>query len=79
LIFLLAVKSSVGIAPLPVPLADGEQDLVRLLGPLPELNYPTYLFTHRDLRKVPRIAAFFDYCASRLRPVLTGSGTHRNR
>jgi DNA-binding transcriptional LysR family regulator len=76
---LLAVRSSVGIAPLPVPLADCEQDLVRLLGPLPELDYPTYLLTHRDLRKIPRIAAFFDHCVGSLRPVLTGSGTHRNR
>jgi hypothetical protein len=30
------------------------------------------LLTHRDLRRVPRISAFFDFCSSRLRPVLTG-------
>jgi len=69
---LLAVKSGVGLAPLPVPLADLDQDLVRVIGPIPELKYPTYLFTHRDLRKIPRIAAFFEYCLSELRPILTG-------
>jgi DNA-binding transcriptional LysR family regulator len=67
------VKSGVGLALLPAPLADLNQDLVRVIGPIPELDYPTYLFTHRDLRKIPRIAAFFDYCLSRLRPVLTGA------
>jgi DNA-binding transcriptional LysR family regulator len=75
---LLAVKSGVGLAPLPAPLADMDQDLVRVIGPIPELDYPTYLLTHRDLRKVPRIAAFFDYCLSHLKPVLTG-GEPRKR
>jgi DNA-binding transcriptional LysR family regulator len=70
---LLAVKSGAGLAPLPAPLADLDQDLVRVIGPIPDFNYPIYLFTHRDLRKIPRIAAFFDYCLSRLRPVLTGA------
>ena len=74
---LLAVKSGGGLAPLPAPLADLDQDLVRVIGPIPELDYPTYLFTHRDLRKIPRIAAFFDYCLSRLRPVLTGAEPRR--
>ena len=74
---LLAVKSGVGLAPLPAPLADQDQDLVRVIGPIPELDYPTYLFTHRDLRKIPRIAAFFDYCLGELRPVLTGIGSRR--
>jgi len=70
---LLAVKSGGGLALLPAPLADSDQDLVRVIGPIPELDYPTYLLTHRDLRKIPRIAAFFDYCLSRLRPVLIGA------
>jgi DNA-binding transcriptional LysR family regulator len=70
---LLAVKSGGGLSLLPSPLADLDQDLVRVIGPIPEVNYPIYLFTHRDLRRIPRIALFFDYCLSRLRPVLTGS------
>jgi DNA-binding transcriptional LysR family regulator len=74
---LLAVKSGVGLAPLPAPLAALDDDLVCVFGPIPELNYPTYLFTHRDLRKIPRIAAFFEYCLSELRPVLTGVAARR--
>ncbi len=69
---LLAVKSGGGLALLPSPLADLDPDLVRVIGPIPEVDYPIYLLTHRDLRKIPRIASFFDYCVSRLRPVLTG-------
>ena len=69
---LLAVKSGVGLAPLPAPLGDLDEDLIRVIGPIQELNYPTYLLTHRDLRKVPRIAAFFEYCLSELRPIMTG-------
>lgn len=69
---LLAVKSGVGLAPLPAPLADLDDDLVRAIGPIPELDYPIYLFTHRDLRKIPRIAALFEYCLSELKPILIG-------
>jgi DNA-binding transcriptional LysR family regulator len=69
---LLAVRSGAGLAPLPAPLADTDEDLVRAIGPIPELDYPMYLFTHRDLRKIPRIAAFFEYCLRELPPVLTG-------
>lgn len=67
----LAVKSGACVGPLPIPLADTDDDLVCVLGPMPELSYPMYLLTHRDLRRVPRISAFFDFCSSRLRPVLT--------
>jgi DNA-binding transcriptional LysR family regulator len=70
---LLAVKSGAGLAPLPAPLADLDVELIRVLGPIQELNYPTYLLAHRDLRKIPRIAAFFEFCVCELRPVLTGA------
>lgn len=69
---LLAVKSGAGLAPLPAPLADQDDELVCILGPIPELSYPIYLLVHRDLRKIPRISAFFDFCLSELRPILTG-------
>jgi DNA-binding transcriptional LysR family regulator len=66
----LAVKSDACIGPLPTPLADTDDELVCLLGPILELSYPMYLLVHRDLRRVPRIRAFFDFCSTRLRPVL---------
>ena len=47
-----------------------EDDLVYVLGPLPELAYPIYLFVHKDLRRAPRISAFFEFCQRELKPVL---------
>lgn len=76
---LLAVKSSAGLAPLPAPLADADDELLCVLGPIRELSYPMYLLTHRDLRKVPRVSAFFDFCLSELRPILTGPTPSRDR
>lgn len=70
---LLAVKAGVGLAPLPVPLAELDSDFVQVFEPLPELRYPTSLLVHRDLRDIPRVAAFFEYCVAHLRPVLTGA------
>ena len=69
---LLAVKSGAGLAPLPTPLADRDDELLCVLGPIPELSYPMYLLAHRDVRKIPRISALFDFCVRELRPVLTG-------
>jgi DNA-binding transcriptional LysR family regulator len=56
-----AVKSGFGLGPLPALLGDAEPDLVRVLGPIPELSRSWRLLTHPDLRRVPRIAAFFDF------------------
>ena len=66
------MKSGAGLAPLPAPLADRDDELVCVLGPIPDFAYPVYLLTHRDLRKMPRISAFFDFCVRELRPILTG-------
>jgi DNA-binding transcriptional LysR family regulator len=67
----LAVKSGACLAPLPAPLGDGDDELECVLGPVSELTYPMYLLTHRDLRRLPRISAFFGFCAGKLRPILT--------
>jgi DNA-binding transcriptional LysR family regulator len=67
----LAVKSGACLGPLPSPLAEADHELICVLGPIAELSYPMYLLTHRDLRKVPRVATFFEFCATRLRPILT--------
>lgn len=70
-----AVKSGVGIGPLPIALGDAEPDLVRVLGPIPELTRSWRLLTHPDIRRVPRIAAFFDFVVAQreaLKPILTG-------
>lgn len=70
-----AAKSGIGIAPLPTAIGDSEPELVRVLGPIPELARSWRLLTHPDLRKEPRIAAFFDFIADErenIRAILTG-------
>ncbi|WP_196236003.1 LysR family transcriptional regulator [Bradyrhizobium japonicum] len=70
-----AIKSGVGIGPLPIALGDAEPDLVRVLGPIPELTRNWRILTHPDLRRVPRIAAFFEFIVLQrdaLKPILTG-------
>ena len=70
-----AVKSGVGIAPLPTALGDAEEDLVRVLGPVSELTRIWRLLAHPDLRRTPRVSAFFDFITGEieaLKPILTG-------
>ena len=70
-----AVKSGIGLAPLPTALGDSEPDLVRVLGPIPELARIWRLLAHPDVRRTPRVSAFFDFIADEidaLRPILTG-------
>ncbi len=70
-----AVKSGIGIGPLPTALGDAESELVRVLGPIRELTRSWRLLTHPDLRHTPRIAAFFDFVIEEralLKAILTG-------
>lgn len=56
-----AVRSGLGVGPLPVNIADDETDLLQVLPPVPELARTWRLLTTRELRRAPRIAAFFDF------------------
>jgi DNA-binding transcriptional LysR family regulator len=70
-----AVKSGLGVGPLPTALGDNDPDLVRAFGPVPELTRSWRLLTHPDLRHTRRVSAFFDFIASEmdaLRPIFTG-------
>ena len=70
---LLTVKSGVGIGPLPVQIGDMEEDLVRVLDPLPETMSSIYLLVHPDLRNTPRVRALFDFIVAEMdsfRPLL---------
>ncbi|HET7803497.1 MAG TPA: LysR substrate-binding domain-containing protein [Pseudolabrys sp.] len=72
---LYAVKSGVGVGALPTAIADNEPELVRVLGPIPELARSWRLLTHPDLRRAPRVAAFFDFITAErneLKSILTG-------
>jgi DNA-binding transcriptional LysR family regulator len=70
-----AVKSGIGLSPLPTALGDNEPDLVRVLGPIPELARIWRVLAHPGARRTPRVSAFFDFIAEEgdaLRTILTG-------
>jgi DNA-binding transcriptional LysR family regulator len=70
-----AVKASIGVAPLPMSLGDAETDLIRVLGPVPELTRPWRILSHPDQRHAPGVEAFFDFILAEreaLRPILSG-------
>jgi DNA-binding transcriptional LysR family regulator len=70
-----AVKCGIGIGPLPTAIAEDQPDLVRVFGPIPELTRSWRLLAHPDLRRTPRVAAFFDFVLREkmaLKSILTG-------
>ena len=70
-----SAKSGIGVAALPTALGNAEEDLVRVLGPIPELARIWRILAHPDTRATPRVSAFFDFIADEieaLRPILTG-------
>ena len=70
-----AVKSGIGLGPLPTAVADDQPDLVRVLGPIAELARSWRSLTTADLRSTPRISAFFDFVTDEkeaLKTILTG-------
>jgi len=51
------------------------RDLVRVLGPIPELTRIWRVLTTPELRRTPRVAALFDFLVDEvdaLRPIITG-------
>lgn len=70
-----SAKAGLGLAPLPTALGDAEPELVRVLGPIPELARAWRMLTTRRLRRTPRVCAFFDFMAGELealKPILRG-------
>ncbi len=70
-----SVKAGLGVGALPMPLGDAEPDLVRVFGPVPELTRIWRMLTTPELRRTPRVSAFFDFIVEEietLRPILTG-------
>lgn len=70
-----AAKASVGVAPLPMALGDAEPDLIRVIGPVPELTRAWRILAHPDQRHTPRVEAFFAFILTEteaLRPILSG-------
>lgn len=70
-----SIKAGLGVGPLPLSLGDAEPDLVRVLEPVPELTRIWRLLTTRELRRTPRVSAFFEFVFAEietLRPIITG-------
>ncbi len=70
-----SARAGVGVAVLPMALGDAEPDLLRVLGPVPELTRAWRILAHPDHRHRPRVGAFFDFVLGEteaLRLVLTG-------
>lgn len=71
-----AVRAGIGATRMACFLGDTDPALVRVPG-MPRFDYlPLWLFTHADLRHVPRIRTFMDFTAARLgklRPVFEGA------
>lgn len=59
-----AVRAGIGIAPLPANIADADPGLVRLFGPVIALEREWRLLTSRELRRTPRVAAFYAFIAA---------------
>ena len=64
-----AVKSGAGLGALPVIIGDNDAGLVRVLGPLAELTTHFYLLIHEDMKKTPRVRAFFDFLIEEIQEV----------
>ncbi len=70
-----SVKANVGLAALPTALGDAEPDLIKVLGPISELTRSWRILTTRQLRRTPRVSAFFEFASKELatlRSILTG-------
>ena len=70
-----SVKAGLGVGALPMPLGDAESDLVRVFGPVADLTRIWRMLTTPELRRTPRVSAFFDFIVEEietLRPILTG-------
>ena len=53
--------AGVGLAPLPVPFAVPDSDLVIVIDSMPALIFPFYLVIHRDMKRAPRVRAFLNF------------------
>jgi DNA-binding transcriptional LysR family regulator len=70
-----AAKSGIGLAPLPTAIGDSEPDLIRVMGPVPEMSRSWRILATRQMRRTPKINALFDFITSEkpaLKSMLTG-------
>lgn len=61
-----AVRSGLGVAALPMFVAETDPDLVRCLPPAPGSSWGLWLLTHERLRHTPRVRIVLDFLGERL-------------
>jgi DNA-binding transcriptional LysR family regulator len=61
------VRAGIGIGMLLTLLGDGDDQLVRVREPEPQLDTDVWILTHADLKHVPRIHLFTQFMYERLR------------
>lgn len=54
----MAIRAGVGIVLLPCYLADRDEGVRRICGPLPDLSSELWIVTHQDLKNTARIREF---------------------
>jgi DNA-binding transcriptional LysR family regulator len=77
---LLSAKSGIGVAVLPVHVADPETELMRLIDPVEGLMGEFWVLTHPEMKDAPRVRAFTDFLAAEIkkyRPLLMGQSRER--
>lgn len=71
---LAAIRAGVGYGLCQVPLASRDSTLVRLYPDAVRFDLETWIVTHEDLRKIPRIRVVMDALADWLRAYIASSG-----
>jgi DNA-binding transcriptional LysR family regulator len=69
--YMSAVKSGAGLGLLPIHHGDRERGLVRLIDTDPEVVSHFWLLMHRDMRRTPRVRAFFDFVVAEVKAFRT--------
>lgn len=72
---MVAIKSGLGVGPLPCLIGDAEEGLIRCFPPPTEFDADILLITRAELRNLPHMRAFSEFVVSRiaaLRPRLSG-------
>jgi len=69
----LALDHAVGVGVLPCFVGDASRELVRLGGPIADLDSEEWVLTHRDYRGLARVRAFFAFAEASIAPALRGA------
>jgi DNA-binding transcriptional LysR family regulator len=64
-----AARSGIGLAALPSTIGDTDNELIRVLGPIPNLRTKFYLLMHEDMKDTPRVRTLFDYFVDHVQDV----------